>query len=78
MVPRSVDSAMKFEGRVVATERFKALRSPEETRKLAEKGALRRVAEPEEVAEAVLFLASDAARYITGATLDINGGLVMM
>lgn len=62
----------------VATERFKALRSPEETRKLAESVPLRRVADPEEIAETVLFLASDAARYITGTTLDVNGGLVMM
>ena len=30
---------------------------------------------PVDVAEAVLFLASEAGRYITGATLDVNGGL---
>jgi 3-oxoacyl-[acyl-carrier protein] reductase len=29
---------------------------------------------PEEVAEVVLFLASDAASFLTGALLDINGG----
>jgi 3-oxoacyl-[acyl-carrier protein] reductase len=29
---------------------------------------------PEDVAAAVLFLASDAARFITGATIDLNGG----
>lgn len=32
---------------------------------------------PEDVAAAALFLASDHARYITGATLDVNGGLYM-
>jgi 3-oxoacyl-[acyl-carrier protein] reductase len=32
---------------------------------------------PEDVAEAVAFLASDKARYITGEILDVNGGLVM-
>jgi len=30
-----------------------------------------------EVAEAICFLASDRARYITGETMDVNGGLVM-
>ena len=30
---------------------------------------------PEEVAQAVLFLASEQAAYITGAVLDITGGL---
>lgn len=34
-----------------------------------------RVAEPEEVAEPILFLASDASSYITGSTLHVNGGL---
>jgi 3-oxoacyl-[acyl-carrier protein] reductase len=33
------------------------------------------VGKPEDVAEAVAFLASDAASYITGHTLRVNGGL---
>jgi 3-oxoacyl-[acyl-carrier protein] reductase len=38
---------------------------------------LRRFGQPEEVAEPIAFLASDAASYITGATIHVNGGLVM-
>jgi len=38
---------------------------------------LRRLGRPEEIASLVLFLASDEAGYITGATIDINGGFYM-
>lgn len=38
---------------------------------------LRRIAEPEDVAEAVAFLLSDAARHITGIDLTIDGGMAL-
>ena len=38
---------------------------------------LRRLGQPEEVAGAVVFLASNAAAYITGATIHVNGGVYM-
>ena len=38
---------------------------------------LGRMGSPEDVANAVLFLTSSKARYITGEVLDVNGGLLM-
>lgn len=39
---------------------------------------MRRVAEPEEVADAVVFFCTDASRYITGQVLSVSGGLTMV
>ena len=39
---------------------------------------LRRVAQPEEIAEAVAFFCTDASRYITGQVLSVSGGLTMV
>jgi 3-oxoacyl-[acyl-carrier protein] reductase len=38
---------------------------------------LKRLGKPQEVAEAVLFLASEKAAFITGEILDVNGGFIM-
>ncbi len=38
---------------------------------------LRRIADPAEVANVVTFLASDRASYVTGATVDVTGGMLM-
>lgn len=38
---------------------------------------IRRLARPEEIAKPIVFLCSDAASYMCGATLDVNGGVYM-
>jgi 3-oxoacyl-[acyl-carrier protein] reductase len=60
----------------VDTDMTKAL--PEAQRaKLLEKIPLGRLGSPEDIAHAVVFLASAQAGYITGATLHVNGGMYM-
>jgi 3-oxoacyl-[acyl-carrier protein] reductase len=60
------------------TPRVAALRTEAELERIASLVPLKRLAEPEDHAQAMLFLASDAASYINGITLDVNGGRVMM
>jgi len=50
--------------------------SPEHLEQLLQAIPLRRLGKPEDIAYAALFLASDKAGYITGATLDVNGGIL--
>lgn len=49
----------------------------EQLAKMAANTPLGRLGKPEEVASAIVFLASDAASFIHGAHLDINGGINM-
>ena len=44
---------------------------------LAKAVPMRRIGQPADIAPAVVFLASDGARYITGQTLSVSGGLTM-
>jgi NAD(P)-dependent dehydrogenase (short-subunit alcohol dehydrogenase family) len=60
-----------------ATERVLKARTPEETQRVAEAIPARRLGEPAEIADAIVFLASDEAAFINGATLDVNGGQAM-
>lgn len=45
--------------------------------KAAEFIPMGRVGEPEDIADVAVFLASDAARYLTGQTITVDGGLLV-
>lgn len=57
-----------------ATDMNPAARDPETSRRIAGSVALGRVGQPDDIAEIVAFLASDAARWITGQCIDASGG----
>ncbi len=54
--------------------RMNDLFSEQEKREISEEIPLGRIGKPEEVAEAVYFLAGDSASYMTGQVLGVNGG----
>ena len=61
----------------VATAMTDALGEAQRAR-LLESIPLGRMGQPEDVAGAVVYLASDAAAWVTGATLHVNGGMAML
>jgi 2-hydroxycyclohexanecarboxyl-CoA dehydrogenase len=61
-----------------AAESNRAWSTPEMQARIAKAYPLRRIGKPEDVAQAVVFLASDAASFITGQTLSVSGGYTMM
>jgi 3-oxoacyl-[acyl-carrier protein] reductase len=62
----------------ILTERNDERIPQSQQRELIEQHPLRRLGTPEDVARAALFLASDAAGWITGVVLDVAGGAVMV
>jgi len=51
--------------------------SPEKRKTIVDAIPLKRLGKPEDVAEAVLFLSSGTAAFITGEIIDVNGGFLM-
>jgi 2-hydroxycyclohexanecarboxyl-CoA dehydrogenase len=61
-----------------AAESNRGWNTPEMRARIAKVYPLRRLGQPQDVAGAVVFLASDAASFITGQTLSVSGGYTMM
>lgn len=61
---------------LIDTDMTRAL-SDEQREALLQRVPMNRMGNPEDIAAAVVFLCSDHASYITGETLNINGGLYM-
>ena len=59
---------------VVETRHHEIFSTPERMADYRKQTPLGRNGSAEEVAQAILFLASDAASFVTGAIIDINGG----
>ncbi|HEV8190177.1 MAG TPA: SDR family NAD(P)-dependent oxidoreductase, partial [Ktedonobacterales bacterium] len=62
----------------ILTERVQRLMPEAQQQQAAASYPLRRLGKPEDVALAILFLASDASSWLTGVTLDVAGGRVML
>ena len=63
---------------LIDTEMVQSTISDEQSKKYANSFPIKRLGKPVEVADLVSFLVSDKAAYITGASLDINGGDLMI
>jgi 3-oxoacyl-[acyl-carrier protein] reductase len=61
----------------ILSERIDAVMPDEVRRRVTDLAPLSRIGAPEDAAQATVFLASDAASWLTGITLDVAGGRVM-
>jgi 3-oxoacyl-[acyl-carrier protein] reductase len=59
---------------VIGTEAFN-FGNPEMNQRIVDRTVLRRPGEPQDVANAIAFLCSDLAAYVTGIELNVSGGV---
>lgn len=62
---------------VISTPFHERFSTPEAIRNFVNNIPLGRVGMPEEVAQTILFLASEASSYLIGETIEVNGGMLM-
>jgi NAD(P)-dependent dehydrogenase (short-subunit alcohol dehydrogenase family) len=62
---------------VTCTERIERQLTAERRQALISRIPLRRLATPEDQARVILFLASSLSNYVTGATIDVSGGILL-
>jgi NAD(P)-dependent dehydrogenase (short-subunit alcohol dehydrogenase family) len=62
---------------LIATDINKGLIPDDKMKVILEGIPLNRIGEPADVAGCLVFLASDLAKYLTGVTLDVNGGMLI-
>lgn len=76
--PGATNSPMRMEMLRQLKENVGEAKAAEREEKVKRAYALRRIGEPEDIANAVVFLASEAGRHVTGQVLSVNGGFAML
>ena len=71
--PRGITVNVVLPG-ATATDMNPGAQDPQRSQQLAQTIALRRVGQPEDIADVIAFLVSDAGRWVTGQRIDASGG----
>ena len=77
VAPGMVDTAFSWDMDEELGVKAEGLKPGEFLRRRGETIPLGRLAQPEDIANAVAFLSSDEASYITGETIVVSGGMLM-
>jgi len=72
------DSDEEIGERSIWAGQFREWNTPEARERIAKAYPLRRVGRPDDISNAVLFMASECASFVTGQTLSVSGGYTMM